>query len=79
MDEEKRLLIYKLFVVVRLLSGLSCFDLFEACPDLDVELEFIRNFFLRDKPMQEEEGIDESAKNFIDTIKSDDLNSFICL
>lgn len=70
-NEEKRSLFYKFFVVVRFCAGLPCFDLFEACPDLELSPEFIRKFFLRKRAVEEE--INASTKEFIDAFQRDDL------
>lgn len=74
-DRAKRLFIFKSFVLSRLGAGISCFDLFDACPDLDINPRFIRNCSLQnDFSIPKKCGV---SKDFVDLIRRDDLNSFI--
>lgn len=74
-DKDKCLFIFKGFVLSRLWAFISCLDLFDACPDLNIDPVFIRSCALSvDHEVSEEEAV---GRGFVNAIKRDDLNRFI--
>lgn len=88
-DEDLGLFFFECFSVIRFICGISCFDLFEACPEFNIDPELIKSCLVRRGVVEigdnqkiwklfisgkYEEKVKES--DIIDIIEEDDIDQF---